>query len=78
MCVIRVYVPDCTVKIEMEKICLRYLYNVENKNTCESLMISLFKNVPAKKLWSCQVKISLLEKAVNFCSSLNNDNTGHL
>lgn len=59
------------------KICLRYLYNVENKNTCESLMISLFKNVPAKRLWWCQVKISLLEKAVNFCTRLNNDNTGH-
>lgn len=40
-------------------------------------MISLFENVPENKLWSCQVKISLFEKAVNFYTSLDNDNIGH-
>ena len=55
------------------KIGLRYLYSVENKNACEPVMISLFKNLFAKKTWPCQVKKSVLEKAVNFCTNLSNN-----
>lgn len=49
------------------KIGLRHLYDVKNKNARGPLMISLFKNLPANKSWSRQVKNSVIERRQLIC-----------
>lgn len=48
MYVTRTYVQGYRNKDKNGKIGLRYLYSAENENACETLVIFLFKNLPAK------------------------------
>lgn len=48
ICVVGVYVQGYRDKDRNGKIGMRDSYNVENENTCEPLIISLFKNLSAK------------------------------